>query len=234
MVTVRAVLAWFPAWLDFHQLLFVHLQWIEWKDPKGPAYYDEWVETFARLGATYEIACAASKRLQHRDDVHECPARHLALLERAIPPLLEQGRHLPRAAPALERARAESRGCPECEGRGLALRQVRLAIRPGVLYTVELYCRCSLGRYRLDAAQDRGGPEYDDLQARPALWRRELSHPSWSDEPTPATMHGDSSVRYLKPGAQKPTPGPTRQSTPGVGGNRGSLPVGNCTREVIP
>lgn len=232
MTPSRDVLRWFPGWLDFHQFLFRHLSFVDYKETRGPVYYAAWIEEFGRLDATYDLAAGASKALQRRDDLQDSIGHHLPALCAMIARLsTELSARAPRVMTIGERARSESRDCPECRGTGLARRRTVMAGFPWNL-AVCLYCRCPLGRYLLDRDQTSEAPPcYDDLQALPELWSNRVSHASWSDRPAARARQAfepnEFGVRYLRPGERKKDRPPG--STPS---NPGDRPQPGITRDT--
>lgn len=108
--------------------------------------------------------------------------------------------------PEEARAIVRSKGCPECS---TANGPTGFALRRGMWKdaswhaTASLYCRCSVGRYRLER-EEAYPPPFDDLQALPHLWDWKLSHPTWTDRPAPPPSVEGRQWVYLAPGESAP------------------------------
>lgn len=241
-IATPAVRTWFAAWLDFHQLVFRHLDWLGLDEAGGEDFYDAWILELARANATYETAIAASQTMQRRADLQTSVAKHLpALGEMVRCAASARSCSGARASPAMAEARSESVDCPECKGTGYARRRTVYREQRWHI-SVTLYCRCSLGRYLLDHAQDDRdrGERFDDLQAMPELWNPALSHRTWSDRPARRTRQpfetGVAECRYLVP-EPPPAPAPEKkigrrvasQATPTADRNQEPATPSNAT-----
>ena len=179
-------------------------------DPDDMRYFAEgWVGAFRMARITEAEADAARVRLAgyppafKREHLPAVVEVVLKMRERdATQRLVEQIGTPPEQASA----EAVSCSCPECGGNGLARRKGVWVDRSWSA-TASLYCRCPMGRYRME--RDEFGSDslpFDDLQALPALWNPDLSHSSWSARPAaPPSVEGRQ-WRYLQPGETPPPP----------------------------
>lgn len=160
---MQTVAEWFPDWIA------EHLDRHPWSGLPGPmddgaeTLYGAWQEAFAREGIAEPDATEASKRLVAVDVF---PGQHFVkLLELAR--ALSAGRGLKVAESPEDTARRKSRGCPECDGQGVAVR-FRHHSRP-LGAPVYLHCVCLLGRHLKAEGRSFGGSPCLDLAAYPRL-----------------------------------------------------------------
>lgn len=183
--------AWFEDFIRYHQRLHPSQLWPSLDDVEEIEFYEGWIEELDRIRATHELARWASRRLQAIERRY-LPFEQLPVVSRLICDGARTGAYdRDRARTAGETAaRAASRDCPECNGSGMASRRVRVQFRPSG-FPVDLYCRCSYGRSLISQAIALGAVCTDDLQARPELWRDDVSHATWSNEPSVSTVPFD-------------------------------------------
>lgn len=177
-------------------------------------FLEGWVEAFRMARITEAEADAARVRLAlHAPEFRK---KHLPAVVEVVLKMRERDatqRLVEAVATPPEQARAEARarGCPECtrhDGQG----PTGLALRKGVWLdsswsaSASLYCRCALGRYRLDQAMLASSepPPFDDLQAMPHLWDWSKHHITWSERPEPPPSVEGRQWWYLAPGQDAP------------------------------
>jgi hypothetical protein len=107
----------------------------------------------------------------------------------------------------------DSRGCPECGGKGWARRPFWSVVF-GKVWVLEVYCRCPMGFLRA-GDEGRMKPEGEAvarcrcefLQALPHAWNPALQFHAWSPTPGSREWPDDPAVgRYLGFGEEAPRP----------------------------
>jgi hypothetical protein len=215
---VEDVSRWFFSWLEYHQFLHPG-RWVKPNEAHALDFYEGWIGSLRRAGATKEQARESSRLLQAKKPGY--PSTHLASLLDILREIRGGSAEGPSPAevgppPVPGGLYAECRDCPECEGRGWARRRLKVHNLPRP-FVVDLFCRCSAGRWRKenDVELTRGLRLrlHDDLQSIPGLWDARLKpHRTWKNRPCLHDMElepgTEENLHYLPPG--EPAPAPAR------------------------
>lgn len=212
---------WFFTWLEYHQFLHPHRNWIKPEHINAGTFYAGWIETLEAFGATEELCRRASRKLQEASPKflnNHLPDLKSVLIDfRKSAPLGIVTGDGDYVNPEQVKAATASHECPECNGTGWATRR---AYWPSFdwMPTVDMFCRCPHGRWRRinDPDLAQGKPRnHDDLQAHPELWNSEIGFSLWSARPTNPDVDIEDMAgqwRYLKPGEAAPEGARTRLS----------------------
>lgn len=161
-------------------------------------------DVIARFAVTPDVAEDASILMAESDTIPIHPDTHAQRFVDACHAIWDRRRVAapPPAAAQLTRADAasRSRGCPDCDGHGLASRE---GYRSGDnLFRFTFFCRCPhgrwlLGHYRARLPGDDTANRVRDLQRYPELWLRNSVHPAWHD--VPDRRDYSEAIRWLPP-----------------------------------
>jgi hypothetical protein len=144
---VSKVSDWFDDWATKHRARSGRTDWPTISTEAGRAYWDNVESALVRHGATLEVADEASAAVCEVPDVY--PDKFLPFLVAAIKKLhsrMQSEAKGPGGLNTMDEAKAASKGCPDCEGNGIAMRYVHADYLGRFVTPVGIVCgTCPLG-----------------------------------------------------------------------------------------